>query len=765
MKNNGFSIILEYIIIASILTVFVAVLSLSLNSVLEQSQIARVVENQFSDVSAQISSQIVDMLAVYPKNGNLSARVFMPQKIGNVKYTVVLEDEKIRIVSEDGRFSKHLSLGSLSEVGVLDLAGLTHSLKEHHELVYQKISCIYPTAVLDLNKTSIIVPETVEIDVSSSSPGSAESFEWRIIWWNGTNTSWYDSRITTSLQVPITTWKAEFEQNCKYNSSANFSLCNITLEVKTYCEGENLNSTTKKIILIAKPESEGYGNITIDKFAASSQVEVGQITSLHIRLDSYGVSGEKTVNLTTVLSLDSSGSMGDLRLVPNNNPSKILELSTMIQRFLGFTDNNKVGRVNLTLSTDLPIYSFIVAEIPSQYSGFEVSRIGNKNCPQNCICTSDRKICYVTNLTPGNLEIEVKGKNKSAQFEVLVYLAKIDSLKLSAISYLKALKDGDFAGLVEYDDVAIVKPVNSTQYLKNLTTNKRTVIEEVKKMKADGATNIYHALWKANQTLHENTTITAGTVPLIILMTDGWPTVEAHLNSSSCSYYCRYYDNDPDWDCPLENWWFSVDGIGFCRYGNWCRENCYVQIEQLANEIKRSKIGGQEVRICTIGFGRDGEYNATLLRNIASYINETTKCFFEARNHEQLQNAFRTIKSYFDIVATNVLITDVLPSYVQIAGKVEVKTSGAPVCNDRVNITKDQENRTQVQFRCSEMRIGDSVEIVIPISFEQVGTYILNVPKVSNVTYNDVSRNLVVVPLEVVSVRYGYPGSAKVMIR
>ncbi|MEM2585974.1 MAG: vWA domain-containing protein [Archaeoglobaceae archaeon] len=748
MRDNGVSMILEYMILASILAVFVVVLSLNLNSVLEETQLARVVENQFSDVSAQISSQIADMISVYPRNGNMSARVFMPQKIGEVKYSVTLDENKIKIISEDTRFSKFLSLGAISELEIVDLYGLTHSLKEAHELVYQKISCIYPSAVLKVEPQSFIIPDTIEIDVSDSSPGSTQNFEWRIIWWNNTSTTWYDGSTTKNLNLNINSWSQEFEQNCSYDPNGKFALCNITLEVRIFCEGLYLSSTAKRTIMIAKPETEGFGNLSVDKFVIPSQLEVGQTAYLHIRLSGIGLSGGKVVNLTSVLTLDTSGSMGTLSLI-GNNVSRVLELSTPYQRLSGSTDNNKKGTVSLTLPSDLNNYSFIAVRIPDHYTGFKIGKIGNKNCPLRCECTIDSKLCYITNVNTGSLSIEISGPEKNASFEVEVYLAKIDSLKLSAIDYLKKIKEGDFIGLVVYNTSAKAIELNTSQYLKNLTTNNQSAINMVKLLKSGSGdniyTNIYHALWKANQTLHENTTIINGTIPLIIFMTDGKPTVEANPTSCSSS--------------------FTVDGIEFCKYpSNTCPYHCYEQIEQLSNSLKQIKIGDENIRICTIGFGREGEYNATLLRNMASYINETTKCYFDARNHDELQKAFRTIKNYFDIVATNVTITDVLPSYVEIAGEVNYLGEGLPICDNTAGVYSE-ENKTVVQLNCSQIKLGDSIEIIIPIRINKAGTYTLNIPEISNVTYFDTSNRLINIPLEVVTVRYGPPGSAQVIIK
>jgi len=58
MNERGVSILIEYLILMGILSVFIVVMSLSLDAQLKSSQISKVAENQFSDVASQLSAQL-----------------------------------------------------------------------------------------------------------------------------------------------------------------------------------------------------------------------------------------------------------------------------------------------------------------------------------------------------------------------------------------------------------------------------------------------------------------------------------------------------------------------------------------------------------------------------------------------------------------------------------------------------------------------------------------------------------------------------------
>jgi Flp pilus assembly pilin Flp len=186
-NERGVSMMIEYLILAGILTVFVAVATLVLEDTLKRSQVSKVVENQFSDVASQISAQIVDMAALYPKNGSLKARVYMPSAIGDVKYTVGFDEingsRYIFISSDRGEFKKYLSLGSFASLRFEDMSGITHSLQERHELMFSSAAIIYPKAVLKIRPSAIIEGSNVTIDVSESY--SPAYWTWIVKSWNG----------------------------------------------------------------------------------------------------------------------------------------------------------------------------------------------------------------------------------------------------------------------------------------------------------------------------------------------------------------------------------------------------------------------------------------------------------------------------------------------------------------------------------------------------------------------------------------------------
>jgi len=740
MNRKGVSMILEYLILASILSVFVFTVSLALNDVLEKSQLERVVNNQFADVASEVSSQIVDILAIYPRNGNMTVKVFMPEKIGDIEYIVKLEGNSIKIESDDGRFSKYLSLGA-AHLKLQDLGGFTHSLEEAHQLKYTKTSCVFPSAVLSVRPSAITVPGNFTVDSSASSSPPGTTYEWRVKWWNGTWTGWYPQSVN-QIKVEINSWKSEFETDCNYNSTSETAECEIVLEVRTTCQSEVLNDTDAKTILIAKPTATGTANITVDKFVKPPQAEPGDTVELHIRLDGKGISGGKTVNLTVSLAIDSSGSM---------------DYPTLFTSFSGsFTGNTET--LEVCLPDYLTTYEYLRAEIPSGYSYIKIEKIDSKNC--------DSKVCEIPNVASGCHHIIIKRTSSSVvNYEVQVFIQKLDAAKIAAIDYLENLEAGDYVGVTEYDDDAFSYQVNSG-YLTYLTTDKSVVEDKIKTFVADGATNIYHALWRANETLYDNTTITAGTIPLIILMTDGKPTVEAYVSKSDCwDTCCKVTDllgNCLDWDCPSSDWWYTRDGIEFCRYGWWCTDNCNKQLEDLAEQIKQNKIGDENIRICTIGFGRPGDYNATLLENMASYVNQTTKCFFTAQTADELQDAFRTIAQSFEIAGKDINITDVIPSSVSV-GSVTVGAEGSPVC-DAPEKTTDASGNTTVKLTCSEIHPDDVIDLVIQIEAYEPGTYLLDIPNVSNVTYVDINKNIRKIDLEVVQVRYATPSEAEVRI-
>jgi len=344
--NRGVSMMVEYLILLGILSVFVAVAALSLEDTLRKSQVSKVVDNQFSDVASQISAQVVDMATLYPSNGYLRAKVYMPSSIGDIKYIVGFEERGgkryIFISSDRGEFRKYLSLGAFANLKFENISGITHSLKEKHELLFTSASIIYPTAVLKVRPSAIISGSNVTIDVSESY--SPVDWWWVVKSWNGSELASGDMSVTKK-EIGIY-WSSDIETLCKYNSSTESAVCELRLEVY---DSRGFTADDTEEILIAKKvgvEPELY----IKKFASPETIQVGQPFELHIRMVGRGFVVEETrQNLSVVTVVDKSGSMHA------GNVNEAHEERTKFGEFM-YSLNPNVVSVNVGVQKGKPVY-------------------------------------------------------------------------------------------------------------------------------------------------------------------------------------------------------------------------------------------------------------------------------------------------------------------------------------------------------------------------------------------------------------------------
>jgi len=344
--NRGVSMMVEYLILLGILSVFVAVAALSLEDTLRKSQVSKVVDNQFSDVASQISAQVVDMATLYPSNGYLRAKVYMPSSIGDIKYIVGFEERGgkryIFISSDRGEFRKYLSLGAFANLKFENISGITHSLKEKHELLFTSASIIYPTAVLKVRPSAIISGSNVTIDVSESY--SPVDWRWVVKSWSGSELASGDMSVTKK-EIRIY-WSSDIETLCKYNSSTESAVCELRLEVY---DSRGFTADDTEEILIAKKvgvEPELY----IKKFASPETIQVGQPFELHIRMVGRGFVVEETrQNLSVVTVVDNSGSMHA------GNVNEAHKERTKFGEFM-YSLNPNVVSVNVGVQKRKPVY-------------------------------------------------------------------------------------------------------------------------------------------------------------------------------------------------------------------------------------------------------------------------------------------------------------------------------------------------------------------------------------------------------------------------
>ncbi|MEM4496070.1 MAG: hypothetical protein QXM06_02080, partial [Archaeoglobaceae archaeon] len=111
--DKGVSLLVEYLILMGILSVFVVVMSLQIHDTLSEVQLSRVVENNFADVASQISAIYTDYVLILPDNGSISTKIEMPSTIGKLGYSAKLNKtgDVAHILVEGGKYSAASGLG------------------------------------------------------------------------------------------------------------------------------------------------------------------------------------------------------------------------------------------------------------------------------------------------------------------------------------------------------------------------------------------------------------------------------------------------------------------------------------------------------------------------------------------------------------------------------------------------------------------------------------------------------------------------------
>ncbi len=834
MNQRGVSILVEYLILMSILTLFVIIMSLQLNHQLKEIQIGKVIENQFSDVSAEISSQIVDIASITPRNGYVSAKIYMPKSIGDREFYAGFRNvgnyTYIYIQSDDGKYEKYLGLGAT--ILYFQTSGMTYSLSGNHSLEYTKRTVIYPSAVL-IPKPSVVYvnatsPGEVVFDVSKSS--AYGWWTWKITLWNGTEITGDMDDTTYTLSI---NWNpTEFSTFCNYDSVNLTAYCNVTLTVSDVIYHMN---DTDTVSLTITQNTSSNPDIFVKKFVIPPQVSPGEPFEIHVYIQGKGfLTGGRGAKLSVVHVIDTSGSMdwetkyetfsgyitpsvwnvqldvdssflgkriwiqiyttdslspwwdgldkddaivarieqadGDIWYangelgslngryfydyyvssseigtwnisVLASIPDKTIPLIIEVYRYDGYWNLVYTTSTSYTAnySTETIIlpenytrndqYEYLIVKLNSPYysdfnAWIEYSSVLDYcydywGYPTYCIEDPAPAATYTYYVVPYAFDASFYEGESSIQ--------KLDSSRIAAITFNSMLESGDLVGLVDYSYYATKHPVNTSPYLTYLTTNTTAVDEEIKDLTPSGATNIYHALNQAKEVLLENTTIISGTVPLIILMSDGEPTWGSYAWDPSDPYY------DP-----------ICDGSSYCSSG------ANRAIDE-ANTIKNTTIGGENITICTIAFGYDA--NTAFLQQVASKRSDGSKCFYTATNYQELVEAYRDISKTFRLSAKNVTITDVIPSGLELVGTPSVTVTGNATVGTPVTYSTSQ--GTAVQVNISEVYINDEIELVFQAVAYKPGDYSLDVYGLSNVTYEPYpfTGNIQVYNLSVISGR------------
>ncbi|MEM3896638.1 MAG: hypothetical protein QW763_05170, partial [Archaeoglobaceae archaeon] len=339
---------------------------------------------------------------------------------------------------------------------------------------------------------------------------------------------------------------------------------------------------------------------------------------------------------------------------------------------------------------------------------------------------------FIKNPTPGTYKFVVVPTSKeSVTFTATALIKRIDAAKLAGITFNSMLGEKDFVGLTTFTTDAQRIVVNSSStVLKYMTNDKSAVNNRILGLKPDSATDhadgLYHGsrvfpIW--NETGNNCTSCIAGTRPLIILLTDGEPTI---CNESASYYGCNYCTRPP---CYFYNYDFCRNSIYCCYGGTWC-ECCKNQALCIANYLKNERVNdfvNFNISICTIGFSTDVTGRAQeFLRQMASLRPDNNEpCYFFATTSEELVEAYRTIFNAFQIAATNISVVESLNISFLSPFKVLGVTATSNKLSSGVPPPKiiERDTKTEIRLNITSIQKDEVIDLVIRLKVKDDAPY------------------------------------------
>ena len=234
-------------------------------------------------------------------------------------------------------------------------------------------------------------------------------------------------------------------------------------------------------------------------------------------------------------------------------------------------------------------------------------------------------------------------------------------------------KDNTRAAIVTYGS-NLLTSYTSDSLTNDVTTLKDTINSIPSSINNEG-TNVHAGLLKAEELLRSSGT---DTQKIVILLSDGEPTYyigtdnKIHGMGGSDNYendYCEgyyshrrfnYYNSGKCYVSEDDN----TVAMEYSNYGNvFTTKDAYKPSTNTNNKATTMKADG--TKIYTIGFGKGASGNAyEFLGNIAS--NPTDKYRYTASDYAGLKEAFNKIVNDFTKVATDAIVTDIVPVGFQI---------------------------------------------------------------------------------------------------
>ncbi|MDI9645099.1 MAG: hypothetical protein QFX40_00210 [Archaeoglobales archaeon] len=380
--DKGVSLLVEYLILMGILSVFVVVMSLQIHDTLSEVQLSRVVENNFADVASQISAIYTDYVLILPDNGSISTKIEMPSTIGKLGYSAKLNKtgDVAYILVEGGKYSAASGLGLakfISKSGVISVGTggeiisfqvEAEKKEEKPKVEYEKsIECPFiPKPRIEFIQSSVAIEDNFGLKVSFVNKDEiTKSIRWNVTLWNGSVISGSDIDKIVALKLID---ENEVKNQCvKRNDTSNDYECYAWIRAEIvdlpHCNASDAN----KLLVSLKPE-ESNPYLVCKKWIEPRIVSPGDVFDVNLRIEGRGFLLNST-NLSVVHVIDVSGSM---------------ILPTIFKNY-SFTVNPNVIKETVTLNSSgkLEIWAYTSDRLTSWYSNSACKACSNAtgNCP------------------------------------------------------------------------------------------------------------------------------------------------------------------------------------------------------------------------------------------------------------------------------------------------------------------------------------------------------------------------------------------------
>ncbi|MEM2059754.1 MAG: hypothetical protein QW089_03390 [Archaeoglobaceae archaeon] len=410
--EKGVSLLVEYLILMGILSVFVVVMSLQIHDTLSEVQLSRVVENNFADVASQISAIYTDYVLILPDNGSISTKIEMPSTIGKLGYSAKLNKtgDVAHILVEGGKYSAASGLGLakfISNSGraivvgtggeILSFQTEAEKKEEKPKVEYEKsIECPFiPKPRIEFIPSSVALEDNFGLKVSFVNKNEiTKSIRWNVTLWNGSVISGSETDKLIALRLNN---ENEVKTRCvKINSSANDYECNATIKAEIvelpHCNASDAN----KLLVSLKPE-ESNPYLVCKKWVEPRIVSPGDVFDVNLRIEGRGFLLNST-NLSVVHVIDVSGSM----------------IWPTIFKNYSFTVNPNVIKETVTLNSsgELEIWAYTSDRLTSWYSNSACKACSNatNNCPWYNVGYDESFIKLYVNGVESNSDYNSGGK-------------------------------------------------------------------------------------------------------------------------------------------------------------------------------------------------------------------------------------------------------------------------------------------------------------------------------------------------------------------